>query len=538
MSKMETQDKVFQLPIDITENGTVVKTLNTADTYVDKNIVVSVNVPDATYEIKTAADVTATVKSNDTTYTSSTETAYPVEIQADATAGAVVVGVETAGFAAASDTVTVSAANAEANKKTIYIKEGHLKGSGEASATSSSVKLTKGSADATGFVIKASAAGGASVDVAGWLPEGAAADASGDTYYKVQEASLANTGNASAEELSAPVLVEGGYLYINEGYIKDSKISLATLIPDNAVIPGVVNGQSDLMYNTVSAYDKDGNLIAGTMGNATLGAIDADDASATINSVSVTAGEGGAFKVSGTAAISGSTSVSVATRGLAETSLSQSGVISGTATVDASLAKVGLNVDVDNDDITVKPVIVKNDASNGSFGTATNTQPTSGRYVAVSAAAIAASTTVSPKVASAGYGTADQFDATGATVTAGSEAADVLYIPMVAASHDAVAGTPTVVDATATVAMNSASSAGFVGDLTAGILASAPTSGEYITISSNTSVTAGSVSGTVTCTSTEGYIERSSDTASISESVNVNKTETAKYIKVYDGAFI
>ena len=193
MAQMNVENKVWQLPIDVEASGVVTKTLATADTYLDKNIKVTVNTPAAEFEVKKSAAVTATVSTNDTTYTSETETAYPIVIAADATAGAVQVGVKKAGFAAASDVVEVGAANAEKNTKTIYVKEGHLTSSGTDSATSTSVKIAPVAADAEGFVIKASAAGSAEVDVAGWLPAGTKANASGDATYAVQAASLANT---------------------------------------------------------------------------------------------------------------------------------------------------------------------------------------------------------------------------------------------------------------------------------------------------------------------------------------------------------
>lgn len=540
MAKLSVEEQVFKLPINIEENGTIVKTLATADTYVDKNIEITIETPDASFEVKDAGSIEAVVSSKDTTYTSETETPYAIEIAANASTADATVGVKNAGFAAASDVVTVDGLTAEENTKTIYVKEGHLSGSGEASASSESVKMTKASADAEGFIVKASAAGGASVDVAGWLPVGAEADASGDAYYAIQKASFANTGSADAEELNAPILVEGGYLYINEGYVKDSKISLATLVPDDAVIPNVVEGKSDLMYNTVAAYDSDGKLIAGTMGDAELGAITAEDAEATISTVEVTVLEDeSAFKVSGSQAISGNASVSISKRGLAETSLSQTGVIEGQADVDATIAKVGLATEVSSEDVEVTPVISKNAASSGKFGDIVTVQPAEGRFVAVNTAAITASATVSPVVATEGYGTADVFDATGATVKAGAAASGIYYVPVESATHTAEAGEATIVKASATVTSDAEATGGFDGNLTQGILSTEPTSGEYIKISTSSSATKGSVSGVVTCTSTEGYIEAGSKTATISGEVDVEIAEASdKYIRVYDGSLL
>ena len=530
---MNDENKVWQLPIDVEASGVVTKTLATADTYLDKNIKVTVNTPDAAFEVKKAAAVTATVSTSDTTYTTETETAYPIVIAADATAGAVQVGVKTAGFAAASDVVEVGAANATQNTKTIYVKAGHLTGSGEATATSDTIKMTKGGEG--DFKFTAVASGGAKVDVAGWLSETAAADSSGNATYAVQAASLANTETAGTTYVdhTGPVLTSGGYLYINEGYIKDTKISLADLVPDNA---NITSENANLVYNTVKAYDKDGALIVGTMGNAALSPITASNVQANIGNVSVAA-QDGVFHVTGTGAISGDSEVHVATRGLAETTLSQTGTISGEASLDATLAKIGLAIDTPAA-ITVKPVIAKDSGSTAKSGAITTTAP-SGHYVAVSTDAIAASVNVSPKVATAGYGTVNVFDATGATVTGGAEASGMFYVPINAGSHTAVASAPSITNASATVATSVETTSGFEGSLVAGVLEVVPESGEYITISGNATPVKGSVSGTVTCTSTEGYIESSSQTASISGNVEVEVTAAApKYIRVYDGSIL
>lgn len=60
---------------------------------------------------------------------------------------------------------------------------------------------------------------------------------------------------------SAPVLISGGYLFINEGYIQDSKISLAKLVPDGSDVAG----HGDYILSGHSAYDNAGVLVAGTI---------------------------------------------------------------------------------------------------------------------------------------------------------------------------------------------------------------------------------------------------------------------------------
>ena len=539
---VNAETKVFELPIDVAAAGEVSKTLATADTYVDRNIKVTVRTPDADLKIVDAEGsgaITATVSTTDTTYTSDSATKYAIEIAADAHVNKTTVGVNQAGFLASTDTIDIAAADAVKNTKTLYIKEGEITATGEATATGNVTLASAGAAPESGFYIKAAAAGSAKVTTAGWVEPGDPIESSGDAYYTLPTTSFGNTevSGKTYEDIDAkaPVLVEGGYLYIGEGYIRDSKISLAKLVPNHGNLP-VVDAKSEWMYKGYSAYDNDGKLIAGTMGDAVLGDISATNVKATVSAVSVAADEG-VFKVTGSGDISGKTSVAVTQRGLATTDMSKTGDIAGTANVEATLAKIGLAAIADKESAVVKPVITK-DTSTAKSGAITTVQPTSGKYVAVSTAAIAESVTVTPTVATEGYGTADLHSATAKTISVGTEASDRFYIPLSAGSHSASVETPIVVNATATVAQTVEKTAGFEGNLTAGILSAAP-SGEYITLKANATKTAGSLSGNVTCTATEGYIEAGSETKTVSGSVDVNVTAAAdKYIRVYDGTIL
>ena len=465
---VNAETKVFELPIDVTAAGEVSKTLATADTYVDRNIKVTVRTPDADLKIVDAEGsgaITATVSTTDTTYTSDSATKYAIEIAADAHVNKTTVGVNQAGFLASTDTIDIAAADAVQNTKTIYVKEGAITATGEATATGNVALEPAGAAPESGFYIRAAAAGSAKVTTAGWVEPGDPIESSGDAYYTLPTTSFGNTevSGKTYEDIDAkaPVLVEGGYLYIGEGYIRDSKISLAKLVPNHGNLP-VVDAKSEWMYKGYSAYDNDGKLIAGTMGDAVLGDISATNVKATVSAVTVAANEG-AFKVTGSGDISGKTSVAVTQRGLATTDMSKTGDIAGTANVEATLAKIGLAATADKESAVVKPVITK-DTSTAQSGDITTTQPTSGKYVAVSAAAIAESVTVTPTVATEGYGTADLHSATAKTISVGTEASDRFYIPLNAGSHSASAETPVVVNATATVAKTEETTGGFEGN--------------------------------------------------------------------------
>lgn len=271
------------------------------------------------------------------------------------------------------------------------------------------------------------------------------------------------------------------------------------------------------------------------MGDAELGAITANDAKATVGTVSV-AVDGEAFKVSGTGEISGSTSVAVSKRGLAETTLNAAGVISGTATVDASLAKIGLAVETSGNDGVVTPVISKEDATTVAAGAITTTAPTSGHYIAVSTAAIKEDVTVSARVATEGYGTADAFNKTDSTISAGADASGTYYVPIQDGSHTIVENDSDVVKASAVVSTKIAAS----DDRTiGGVLTAAPATGAYLTIDGSAATTAGSVKTSSTCTVAEGYVTAESKTTTITESVEVTPTAAAtKYIKIYEGAIL
>ena len=535
---LNVNENKFVLPIDVESAGTITKELQTQGTYVDKNIKITVKTPDGTLEAKKNGELTAAVSVDANVYTSDTETKYPITVKADATITDVQVGVGTPGFVDSNDTVTIAGSAAPQASKTVYIKAGSLSGSGTASAAGGNglaLGAKQESAPESGFYVKASAAGGASVGTAGWVDESTpSVSVKGDSYYPIETATLANAGSEGkvyAAE-AGPVLVSGDYLYINKGYIGDTKISLADLVPNEATVKAGADGNSHLIYKTVSVYDKDGALVAGTMGDAALNDIVANSASANISTISVAANEdGSAFKVTGSGEISGTASVSVATVGYAKSDLTKTGAIEGSASVNASLAKIAVSASAENANLTVTPVITKDSSSATATGAITKVAP-SGHFVAVSADAIAASTTVSPTVTTAGYGTADTFNATAATVTAGSNASGLYYVPITDASHSVSKEASSVTNASATVSSAVVSTTAEAVTL----LNEAPASGDYLIISAGATAANGSVTTNAKCISTEGYITASTETLPITETVTVRVTEAAnKYIKIYAG---
>lgn len=112
---------------------------------------------------------------------------------------------------------------------------------------------------------------------------------------------------------------------------------------------------------------------------------------------------------------------------------------SGTATVDVTVDQVTVGVTASEATKKVKPVIARTAKASGdswvdaASGAATTSKPSSGAYVQVDAAAIAATVTATGKVSAAGYGTTTDYQTdTATTITVGSEAATSAYVPITA----------------------------------------------------------------------------------------------------------
>lgn len=182
---------------------------------------------------------------------------------------------------------------------------------------------------------------------------------------------------------------------------------------------------------------------------------------------------------------------------------------------------------------TVTPIITKDSSSAAATGAITKVAP-SGYYVAVSADAISASTTVSPAVVTEGYGTADNFNATATAITAGSNASGLYYVPLTEANHSVSKEASSVTNASATV--SSAVVDENAEEIT--LLNTAP-EGRYLKISAMATAQEGSVTTNAKCVSTEGYITNSTKTLPITETVAVGVTNAAdKFIKVYNGELV
>lgn len=147
-----------------------VKTLGTKDTYVDKNI--EINVAEAELSGDTA---TIVVSTNDTTYTQTAATEYPIEVAAKADGSSL--NISKPGWMSGAINVAGS------DSKTLYIKEGALEPEVEAGNLTATAGLKNNdtylTATNTGYKITATADAKLidktvdAVKTAGWIPEDA-----------------------------------------------------------------------------------------------------------------------------------------------------------------------------------------------------------------------------------------------------------------------------------------------------------------------------------------------------------------------------
>lgn len=91
------------------------------------------------------------------------------------------------------------------------------------------------------------------------------ANASAVTYIPITSTSFANTATTGVTytdiSSTAPILISGSYLFINEGYTPNVKISLAKLVPDATG----TNASAQYILSGYTAFNNDGGLITGTM---------------------------------------------------------------------------------------------------------------------------------------------------------------------------------------------------------------------------------------------------------------------------------
>ena len=354
-------------------------------------------------------------------------------------------------------------------------------GAGSVSATPTGLILGTAvtSAPTSGKYIKVVGSGSVSTGT-GWVTSGSTSSNSKTLYYPIATASLANTATSGITytdgSATAPVLISGDYLYINKGYFDtDTKISLKQLVPD---VANVETKTLNLIYKTVTAYDKDGTLITGTMGDAVLG-ITASGLTASITSLSPAYDSAkDNFAISGSGDIGGSVSASVTTTGYAVAgTTSKSGNASGTATINASLAKIKGSISIGGTKSytpTLSNVSIEETAKlfNAASGAASTTVPTEGVYVRVKSNAKSGNVSASASISTSGYGTSANHGISGSgNVAITVNSSGDYYIPIKQATLSSDNSNVTSSATGSNIVLTAASSK--------------PTSGRYITVSAS-----------------------------------------------------
>lgn len=345
---IDNEKDVFQLPLSIEKSGLTTKTLKTKDTFVEKDIEIQIEIPEAKLSANGGSiddSNKPTISDSAADYLTTEETKYPVSFDG----GSIVIGVEQTGFVDGTNNIEIPLDGA---LDTVYIKEaGFSLGSasgGEGTVgefigdtqfgdpdgfgktipivvkgpevvidvnqtglitsedkitipaeeiqtkielnvpygevqgqttveldENSKVKATlidKEDIDEDDYVLTIKSSGLIKTTKEGWIDKDIEAGTE-EKQFVLEKADLSNTASTDEEYdilTNAPVLISESGLFINEGYIGNTYIPLSVLVPDEANVRTQTSDKSNLIYKSVTVYDNDGNLVTGTMDNATV----------------------------------------------------------------------------------------------------------------------------------------------------------------------------------------------------------------------------------------------------------------------------
>lgn len=460
-------------PGSITANTTA-RTINSATTTTTKYIQAGAIAASVSTNTAGSASMAAT---GFTPLSSGTSSYY---VTLSTTAGSVVATANTAteGYIKnATNSTSATAVNVNGNNTKLYIpaatlgSEGSVTTAPSVAITNSTTMLTTSTNTGYSFTVGGTPSNGTvqtkyKATVAGYTPTKSATNGgtvpvtpgvSGGTTVYVKASTLSNTATSGVTYTEVTgntvVISSDGSLYINEGYTGNKRISLATLIPNDATI-----ASNNSLLQGVTAYDSNGVLYTGTIPTQT---------ALTVSGRTVTAAAGYyASNTSASVALGKVTSPTVTVGISAPTYDSSSGkfnitssgeipvpIINTTGYITADeastrakgsysgssqLNKISLKSTHSGKTAAVTPVISKQaisitnvvDAANGD---ATTTAPSSGVYVAVQSAKDTGTLTSTPGVYSAGYGTTTSGQYTvnaNGTSTVGANASSITYIPI------------------------------------------------------------------------------------------------------------
>lgn len=480
------EEQVLQYAHTTAESGHHVVTLETENTFVDKNIVVDINTPAAADPALSLADLTGNVtmgSASDGYYEPTVDLSGNVNV---ATAGWITSGNHAVSYTGVAIGKIPQSTLANGNTaiasgdeiipdvtedQTINISAGYntartvvVKGMDDGQkATVSSANVAIATADAsvaynsssTKFDLTASKTINApSVNTPGFISSTLGTKNTGSASVAVAldraQVGVTVTGTAKVTPVLARTAKPSGDTWVDaaSGAATTTKPSAgayvridAAAVTSSLSAVGKVTGEgyadtTHYLTDSATATEVGSNAAASAYVPIKAGAV--ASATAEIGSVTHTYNStSGKFDIAGAANIP-APSVTAGYVG------SGVGTVTGAtngATVAAEVNKIAIAASLSGTG-TAKPVIAKNAATNVSASAATTTRPSSGFYVAVNTAAKTTSVTATASVTSAGYGdtTSGHYTtANSSALTVGAAASDLTYVPIGAGS---LANTP------------------------------------------------------------------------------------------------
>lgn len=314
-----------------------------------------------------------------------------------------------------------------------------------------------------------------------------------------KEANFGNTPNSDNREYTkdpqgVPVIPANGSLFIDAGWVNDTEISLAHLIPDDA---NLQNAGNNNILEDFEAYDSDGNKLVGTMKTV----------------IPVLSGGDVTAEASGSV----TTTPKVKITPIIATDGNDYGITTTRPTVPDDIY---INTITLSPEVTIGNVTAEADASRTQITYDSDAQG----YINLNGATALNSATATKKT-------------TDIRVTPVADLpSPTVYIPT--GSVNVNPTTPIITTPTAKCTISLDTDSGTF----EGALNTPPASGHYIMISPMLTTTAGTAKSTATSTTTAGLVEAatSSVVTGTASAINVtnNTAESAKkYIPIYDGSY-
>ena len=425
---MTVSDGVFSLDHTTAASGDWKTLLKTENTFVDKDIGITITTPAAASPTLAANDLTGAISMG-------TATSGVYHPTATITGN---VNVSTAGWIASgnhsvSDTgVALGTVNQSTLKNgTTTIASGSTITPG---ASSQTINIGEGYNAARTVIVGAASSGTAASapslsvdDITGSITMGTASNGVySPTATITGDVTIATAGYIAADDYA-----------VSDTGVKIGTVNQSTLKNGNTTIASgtTVNpAASAQTINITEGYNTARTVVigaasAGPSGTITSGSGEVDSVTVAYNSTNSN------FDVTGSADVSAPT---VGTAGYVSSTIGTKNANTGGATVAATLPKIGIQANLSGTG-TKTPSIAKDSNTNiAQAGTATTTQPSSGYYVAVKSAANTGTVTATATVATAGYGTttSGQYTTTDSSaLTVGANASSVTYIPITQATY-------------------------------------------------------------------------------------------------------